>query len=116
MKLFAKFRVASLCVFIAAITFTTILSHRMEPPIEDHRTFSFGWPMAWLYIHMIDSSSAQNGDWIQGTLHLEELAISWGPLLVSFSVAAAFSIAVTLIHFYWGRRADAAQRAAQVLQ
>jgi hypothetical protein len=109
MKPFAKSRTVLLFFFVAAMTFSTVLSQRVEPPLEDHRSFSWGWPMAWLYIHMIDSSPAQNGRWSQGTLHLEEWAIGWRSLLVSFSMAAVLAVAVTLpFHFYRRRHDNAA--------
>jgi hypothetical protein len=102
----AKFRTVLVFafVFVSTLTFSTILNQHGELSTGWHRSSAWGWPKAWLNIHVRDTSHTENGRRVQGERSVEDWSIKWTPFLLSIGVAAAVATVAALPLIFTQRR------------
>jgi hypothetical protein len=91
-------------VFVSTLTFSTALNNHGELRTGWHRSSSWGWPKAWLQIHIMDKSYTENGRRVQGAQGIEDWTVGWASLLLSASFAAAVAAATALPLVYLSGR------------
>jgi hypothetical protein len=67
---------------------------------------TYGWPGAWLHLHVMDTTQWVNGQRIQGQRSIKGIRVDWLPCLFSGGVCAAISIVLLTPLFIYDWKRD----------
>jgi hypothetical protein len=87
-------------LFALVLTFTTLANQHGELAFGWHRFTSYGWPEAWLRVHITDKTTWANGKREPGERTVER-RIDWQPFLLAAGTAAGIAGVLSLPVFLW---------------